>query len=208
MPIYQHFLHQDAEIAIWKIEEPESFFQESTGLVSFIRTEKRRIEYYAGRYVLAHMIPGLDLSTIRVDHIGKPYLPDGRYHFSISHSFPYIAVAIHTAQPIGIDIQVFKPKILKLSEKFLHQDEYGLIRESVATTTLLWCAKEAMFKWRGTGGQDFSEQLRILRIHSYERLFEIDCTIIDPDLKKNPLSLLGKIEDDFALAVGTAPIVL
>ncbi|MBX9449573.1 MAG: 4'-phosphopantetheinyl transferase superfamily protein [Taibaiella sp.] len=208
MPIYQHFLHQDAEVAIWKIEEPESFFQESTGLVSFIRTEKRRIEYYAGRYVLAHMIPGLDLSTIRVDHIGKPYLPDGRYHFSISHSFPYIAVAIHTAQPIGIDIQVFKPKILKLSEKFLHQDEYGLIRESVATITLLWCAKEAMFKWRGTGGQDFSEQLRILRVHSDERLFEIDCTIIDPDLKNNPLSLLGKIEDDFALAVGTAPIVL
>src|SRR5690606_26841151 len=114
MPIYQHSLHQDAEIAIWKIEEPESFFQESTGLVSLIRTEKRRIEYYAGRYVLAHMIPNLDLNTIRVDHIGKPYLPDGSYHFSISHSFPYIAVAVHTAQPIGIDIQVFKPKILNL----------------------------------------------------------------------------------------------
>ena len=34
-------------------------------------------------------------------------------------------------------------------------------RARIPGLTVLWCAKEAMFKWWGWGGVDFSEMLRL-----------------------------------------------
>lgn len=201
MPLIHRYLFEEAEVAIWKIEEEESFFREATGLVSLIHSDKRRIEYYAGRYLLTHVIPNLNLDDIKIDRIGKPYLPGGEFHFSISHSFPYVAVAVHTECPIGVDIQVYRDKITRIAPKFLSDDEMRLFAVDVRSITLLWSAKEAMFKWRGTGGQQFNEQLMIRDIHWENQEAKLRCEVIDLPQKKIPLTVQGRLAEEFAIAV-------
>ncbi len=201
MALYQHFIYEDAEVAIWKIEEEEDFFRQATGLTSFIHADKRRIEYYAGRFLLQRLIPHLDLEKIKIDKIGKPYMEDGSFHFSISHSFPYIAVAIHETAVVGIDIQVYRPKILRILDKYLHTDESYLLPQNIENMSMLWCAKEAMYKWRSTGGQDFSEQLRILNVNEISQKYTLTCAIIDTDKRIHNLSVMAIRDLDFALAV-------
>lgn len=206
MPIIQRFLYEDAEVAVWKIEEPEDFFRQATGLESLIRVDKRRIEFYAGRYLLAHCIPGLHFEDVRIDAIGKPYLAKGDFYFSISHSFPYVAVAIHTQHSVGVDIQVFRKKIIRLGPKFLSHSEADWAGESVKRTTLLWSAKEAMYKWRGVGGQQFSEQLLVHRVAHEHEVYKMDCEVLDDiGSKKHPLIVQGRIADDYAIALASAP---
>lgn len=201
MALYQHFIYEDAEVAIWKIEEDEDFFRQATGLTSFIHAEKRRIEYYAGRFLLQRLIPHLDLEKIKIDNIGKPYLEDGSFHFSISHSFPYIAVVIHETAVVGIDIQVYRPKILRILEKYLHTDELYLLPQTIENMSMLWCTKEALYKWRGTGGQDFSEQLRILNVNENTQNHNLTCAIIDTDKSIHNLSVMAKQDWGFAMAI-------
>jgi hypothetical protein len=57
------------------------------------------------------------------------------------------------------------PRIEKIKHKFLHVDELSFVHshglsQQIALLTLLWSAKEAMFKWWGNGEVDFSEVLR------------------------------------------------
>lgn len=207
MPLIQRFLYEDAEVAVWKIEETEEFFREATGLQSLIRADKRRLEYYAGRYLLAHCIPGLDFEDIRIDEIGKPYLVRGDFHFSISHSHPYVVVAVHAKHAVGVDIQVFREKIIRLGPKFLSSFEAQWVQKNVARTTLIWSAKEAMFKWRGTGGQQFREQLLVSGMQQNGDVYLLDCEVLDAtEQRKHPLKVQGRLADEYAIALACAPL--
>ncbi len=45
MPLLQKWnINNLGRAAIWKVEEPEAFFAEQTGLASVIKSDKRRIE--------------------------------------------------------------------------------------------------------------------------------------------------------------------
>src|ERR1043165_73267 len=89
--------------AIWKIEEPEDFFTAGTGLMPDIKNEKRRMEHLAGRYLLRHVQEDFPLHHIAKDDQDKPRLPGNRYYFSISHSYPYVAVVVSETRECGID---------------------------------------------------------------------------------------------------------
>lgn len=207
MGVEAHFLYQQAEVVIWKMEETESFYAAATGLTSLIKADKRRIEYYAGRYVLQSIIPHLDLNTIKIDDIGKPYLSDGSYQFSISHSYPYVAVVVHPDLEVGIDIQMYRDKIVRLQSKFLSATELNLNLSSVAGITLLWNAKEAMYKWRATGGQDFSDQLQIITVATIApNDYKLECCVKDPDGTLHPINIFGKTMENYSWAVAVGSL--
>src|ERR1035437_1747349 len=108
MPLYKEWnVGDDGVAAIWKIEEPESFFKERTGLESGIKNEKRRIEYLAGRFLLKHLEEEFPLHTIQKDEHDKPRIDNNHFFFSISHSWPYIAVVVDPLSEAGIDIQTW-----------------------------------------------------------------------------------------------------
>lgn len=201
MPIFTELLHKETIVHIWKITEPESFFIEKTGLKSNIKSDKRRIEFLAGRFLLQQMIPEIDLSKIKISEIGKPYLEDDSYHFSISHSYPFVAVAVSEKSKVGVDIQVFRDKILRLQGKFLNEREMELTNNDEQLLTLFWSAKEALFKWKATGGQDFSEQLLINDLLKLQAHYQLNCTIKNKDNSYHELSLLGKIFEKFSLVL-------
>lgn len=202
MPIYQSLQYKGCQIFIWEITEPMEYFEDQLHIQAAIKHPKRKIEFLAGRFLLKYALPSIDLEKIQISDIGKPFMADNSCHFSISHSYPYIAVAVHPTENIGLDIQIFRDKILDIQGKFLHTLEYNLTNGDIVKTTLLWNAKEAMFKWRGTGGQDFSEQLRIHGIqYSNPRTVILSMQVVDLDGREYQLEGFGLIDPAFSMVV-------
>ena len=100
-------------------------------------------------------------SPITKDHTNKPYLSNQLCFFSISHSWPYIAVIIDTLHETGIDIQTYHPRITDIRHKFLSPSEQTLIGDDPQLITLAWCAKESVYKWYGSRKVDFIAHLPI-----------------------------------------------
>lgn len=150
--------------AIWKIEETEDFFVAATGLTSDIANSKRRIEHLAGRFLLRHLVEDFPLDLIARDEFDKPRLPDNELFFSISHSWPYVAVVVDPIAEAGIDIQTWRPKIESIKHKYLSTEEQEMLAQKPQNLLLAWCAKEAAYKWHGRRGVEFIEQLPIVNL--------------------------------------------
>ena len=175
MPLFRQWkIDADAVAAIWKVEEPTSFFEQKTGLASTINNEKRRTEHLAGRFLLRLLQPDFPIHLIAKDEQEKPRIPGDAFHFSISHSWPWVAVVIDRAKPAGIDIQTWHPRITDIQHKYLSAEEQLLVGDDDKRITLAWCAKESAYKWNGIRGVEFIEELPIqLFTHTENPYIEI-----------------------------------
>lgn len=187
---YQHNINDTTKLAIWKIEEPISFFLTQVPLQREITHPHKKLQHLAGRYLLRFLFPDFPFDEILIADTKKPYLPYEQYHFSISHCGNYAAAIVSSTQRVGIDIEIPTERVLRITHKFLHEEElkifniqysifniqgtrnkeqdlilptpdFGLPTSDFRLPTLLWSCKEAMFKWWGWGEVDFSEMLRI-----------------------------------------------
>jgi phosphopantetheinyl transferase len=92
---------------------------------------------------------------------GKPHLKDGK-HISITHSFVFSAVAISDAE-VGIDIEKNREKIKIIQHKFVNF-ERGFINpedDLIAQLTVIWGAKESLYKIYPQGGLTFKNDIDI-----------------------------------------------
>ncbi len=166
MPLfYQQDINQDTRLAVWEIHEAESFFLEKVSLKREITHPQKRLQHLAGRYLLGYLFPDFPAELIEIADTRKPFLPDEQYHFSISHCGNFAAAIVSKSERVGIDVELLTPRVEKIKHKFLHPEELQMVDHTaidrVQLLTLLWSAKEAMFKWWGNGDVDFSEVLRI-----------------------------------------------
>jgi len=165
MPLLKQWkIGNSGNAAIWQVEESEQFFAEHTGLQPDIKNERRRIEHLASRFLLRYIMPQFPLHLITKDQTNKPYLTNQLCYFSISHSWPYIAVIIDTNHNTGIDIQTYHPRITDIRHKFLSSTEQLLIGNDPQLITLAWCAKESVYKWYGSRKVDFIAHLPITQL--------------------------------------------
>lgn len=202
MPLYKEWnptLHSLA--AIWHIAEPEDFFASQIKLpLPDIAHPKRRIEFLAGRFLLQYLHKDFPLHSIYKDEHDKPQLPGGSLHFSISHSFPFVACIIDAHHAVGIDIQCWHKSILQLQQKFLSQDEQAFCEHDAKKITLAWTSKEAAYKYQGLRGVDFIEHLPITFWKKNEALFDIKIKLkLTPLQQEVPITSF--IFSDFALSV-------
>jgi phosphopantetheinyl transferase len=163
---YQQDINEQTRLAVWKIEEPEDFFLREVPLQRAITHPHKRLQHLAGRYLLRYLFPDFPSEEIEIADTRKPFLPEEQYHFSISHCGDYAAAIVSSSYRVGVDIEIITPRVEKIKHKFLHADELVFVNRAspasqVSLLTLLWSAKEAMFKWWGRGEVDFSEVLRI-----------------------------------------------
>lgn len=166
MPLfYQQDINHNTKLAVWKIAEEESFFLEKVSLKRDITHPHKRLQHLAGRYLLAYLFPDFPSEAIAIADTRKPFLPEEEYHFSISHCGDYAAAIVSRTERVGVDVELLTPRVERIKHKFLHPDELLMVHDSkldqITLLTLLWSAKEAMFKWWGNGDVDFSEALRI-----------------------------------------------
>jgi 4'-phosphopantetheinyl transferase EntD len=163
---YQQDINEVTRLAVWEISEPESFFSQAVPPFRAITHPQKRLQHLAGRFLLPWLFADFPHASILIADTRKPYLPNEEYHFSISHCGHHAAAIVSKDQRVGIDVEMVTERIHRIRHKFLHPEEDALVAQHPmnATTllTLLWSAKEALFKWWGHGEIDFSEHLRIL----------------------------------------------
>ena len=185
MPIFfQHQINETTRLGIWKIEETEEFFKGNVPQHRDVTHPHKRLQHLAGRFLLQFLFPDFPYELIQVADTRKPFLPNEQYHFSISHCGDYAAAIVSKDSRVGIDVEIPVEKIGRIMHKFLTAKEHGLFNlvpeaEDSSTInlytkpTVLWSAKEAVFKWYGNGGVDFRKQIQLLK--QYEGAETIDC---------------------------------
>jgi phosphopantetheine--protein transferase-like protein len=177
MPLfYQHNINQDTKLGIWHIEEPESFFLENVPLKRDVSHPSKRLQHLAGRYLLSYLFSDFPLEEIQIADTRQPFLVDEKYHFSISHCGKYAAAIVSANSRVGVDIELITPRIETVAAKFLTDEESNYFNEEYAQfleqwglrgrvhqefLTLIWSAKEAIFKWYGRGELDFKRHMHL-----------------------------------------------
>src|SRR4029079_12821921 len=114
------------------------------------------------------LFPDFPYALIQIADTKKPFLPAEQYHFSISHCGDYAAAIVSRTQRVGVDIEMPVDKIMKIQGKFTREQEFTMLKSQFSgfnaqsikedplaelqapdsrLTTLIWSAKEAVFKW-------------------------------------------------------------
>ncbi len=165
---FQHTINDDTKLGIWKIEEQEDFFLRSVPLKREVSHPYKRLQHLAGRYLLPVLFDDFPLEEIKVADTRKPFLHDEKYHFSISHCGNYAAAIASDTHRVGIDIELVTSRLLGIKQKFLNEEERGHIQQwedfpkiYLELVTMLWSAKEAIYKWYGDGKLNFKEDMRL-----------------------------------------------
>ncbi len=180
MPVFfQQQINEHTRLGVWKIEETEDFFKGNVPQHREVTHPHKRLQHLAGRFLLQFLFPDFPYHLIEIADTRKPFLPDEQYHFSISHCGDYAAAIVSRDKRVGIDIEIPVEKISKMMYKFLSAKEHELFhliepdKERIPFATLLWSAKESVFKWDGNGGVDFRKQIQLKKLH--EENETIDC---------------------------------
>jgi hypothetical protein len=111
----------------------------------------RQKDFDAVAYCLA---PQYGWDDIQKNEFGKPML-HGQI-LGISHSHEQVVVAWGDAN-FGLDIQRTDDKIHRLASKFIN-DEEAVFANDIETLTIIWSAKEAVFKFFGHS-VDFAKEM-------------------------------------------------
>jgi 4'-phosphopantetheinyl transferase EntD len=141
---------------------------------SNINNSERKNEFLGIRYLRNYYDSQLEIKYLSN---GKPIVGNGSKHISISHSKNHVAIAVAT-HPIGIDIEEFHERILKVKNRFLNENEQKLFdQNSVQDLTIAWSAKEALFKLNDDSRLDFKTDLII---NGWDK-----CSTIFAEMKQN-----------------------
>lgn len=178
----------NTQIAFWHITETEDEllrllpkekrYKERVGEVS--KNPKRRKEWLAVR-VLLHQTLGPEVD-IDYKSSGSPFLrietensPTKRAehkeetpYISISHSHGYVALAVSSA-PIGIDIEIWGPRALRLVSHFLTSEERSILSDDAERkAVVLWSVKETTYKYFDIAHLSLYDDIRIMALSDSE----------------------------------------
>ncbi len=169
MPLYKTItVNKTTKVYIWKIEE--SYEELSKGIeltrpcrerVDDMKSELHRRGFMSVRHLLAEA--GYVDKDLYYDDLGKPHLKD-KSHISITHSFNFSGIIVSKDIPVGIDIEKQRDKIVKIANKFTPLREYKIIANHealVSKLTIVWGAKESLFKIHPAKGLSFLNNIYI-----------------------------------------------
>ncbi|CAI8295472.1 MAG: Uncharacterised protein [Flavobacterium sp. SCGC AAA160-P02] len=169
MPLYKTIhVNQFTNVLIWDIQESLEVLshqieltENSQNRINSMKSEVHQRGFLSIRHLLIKV--GYSDADLYYDEFGKPYLKDGNY-ISISHSFRFSAIAISKKDPVGIDIEKQRDKIIKIGHKFTPIDAYKNIIDQdslVRKLTIVWGAKESLYKIYGKRQLRFLEHIDI-----------------------------------------------
>jgi len=153
MPLFHYDSYQNSELLIWEISEELHFFRDRlieqkipVANGDQIKLYEKSLQWFASRYALSLLYPSPFVYSVG----RKPYLFKGPY-LSFSHSGRF-AGAILSQKNTGLDIQEFNAKLILIKDKFTNNREIEVMnqRDLVSALSLIWSAKEAIFKLYGS----------------------------------------------------------
>jgi len=160
--------NETTKLLIWEITES---LEELLSKVVLKEKTQRRLEgmksqlhqraFLSVRMLIQEM--GFTDKDLHYDEFGKPYF-DCHNHISITHSYHFAAIII-SHETVGIDMELQREKISKIADKFVDTEfEYlnpNVCEEYIKKLTVIWGAKEAIFKIRNEKGISFKDHIRV-----------------------------------------------
>ncbi|MGL5937628.1 MAG: 4'-phosphopantetheinyl transferase family protein [Phocaeicola sp.] len=172
MPILIQKKSENLLIGVWSLTETVDELSRELLIPSFLgdrfasfTSETRRLEFLAVR-VLLKKLCGEEKEVLYYPS-GRPYLKDGSFFITISHTKGYVAVALHTHSPVGIDIEYLSQRVERVASRFIRSDEVLNLPtvDRIKALLLYWSAKETAFKLLDEEGVDWRDHLRV---HPFE----------------------------------------
>ena len=156
MPITHKIEKKEASILVWEITETLEDLLDLYGNINTANytSEKRKKEHLISRIMVNKLCEN---GTIIYNKFGAPELDNGK-HLSISHSNELVTIIISDTKS-AIDIEKISEKALIIASKFV--SEKNLIKLNKEKATLIWCLKEAIYKWHQKGSIDFIKDIII-----------------------------------------------
>lgn len=166
MPIYKTINSEGGTaIYVWKIEESLTELKENLRLTDKsidrmigMKSELHQKGFLSVRNLLLHA--GYEDKNLKYNEYGKPLLNDDK-HISITHSFDFAAILISDREA-GVDIEKNRDKIVNIQHRFVNTEVDSLSDENlVKQLTVIWGAKESMYKTYPYGGLSFHDHIGI-----------------------------------------------
>ena len=169
MPLYKTIQYNsNTQILVWKITESYQELFESVVVnpTNLIRLGNMKSELHQRAFLsvrrLFQEIGHTDLD-LHYDAYGKPHIK-GENHISITHSHEFSAIIISN-ELVGIDMELQRDKIMRIADKFIDEEFQYLdqknTEEYIKKLTVIWGAKEAIFKIRNEKGISFKDHIKV-----------------------------------------------
>ncbi|MBE9512279.1 MAG: 4'-phosphopantetheinyl transferase superfamily protein [Bacteroidetes bacterium] len=146
-------LEDGSILGIWEITEDINILLDQVKLsdTEFDRYNRflshaRKLEFLSVRALLGKMLN----PDVKIVYNGnrKPYLDDGSYNISITHSKSLTSILLNKTKRVGIDLEYMSHRIRKIAHKFINDNE-SINKNDLTEKYHLyihWCAKEALYK--------------------------------------------------------------
>ncbi len=167
MPVIKTLTNRSNTVVyVWQVTESEAWLrsgitlsQNSVNRLVTMSSEMHRRGFLSIRHLLLHA--GYSDEELYYDDLGKPHLSDDRY-ISITHSYELTAIIISDVS-MGIDIEKRREKIERIAVKFVNYEAGFVVGQSnkISVLTVIWGAKESMYKCLGQKGLGFYEHCKV-----------------------------------------------
>ena len=182
MPLFKTINVSDTtQILVWEITETfeDLFDQVVLNDINMIRLNTMKSQWHQRGFLSVRKLlqeAGYNDYDLFYDESGKPHLNPNNLHpqlveASITHSFHFSAIII-SDQKVGIDIEMQREKIIRIADKFAHYEFHFLepknINEYIRKLTVIWGAKESIFKIRNEKGISFKDHIKVTKFDMTE----------------------------------------
>ena len=167
MPLFKTIsFNSTTQILVWKITESYQELFDTVVLneknsirLSGMKSQLHQRAFLSVRKLM--YLAGYTDFDLYYDEFGKPHLKDGK-HISITHSHEFSAIIL-SDETVGIDMELQRDKIIKIADKFCDSEFQYLINNGayIRELTVIWGAKEAIFKIRNEKGISFKNHIKV-----------------------------------------------
>jgi phosphopantetheinyl transferase len=155
-------------LLVWKITEDAETLNKYLDHLTDAQTTtpKHSLHWLASRAAITTHF-GLDaVVIINKDIYNRPsMLVDGeKYHLSITHSSNYAAVMFSKFRNVALDLEKVDERVGRVAHKFINSAEEEMLLQSkniIHDQTLIWSAKETLYKFYGQKELDFKKHMTI-----------------------------------------------
>ena len=120
-------IEDGCRIGLWEItEDYETLFgmtylnDEDLRRLNSFRSLNRKIEWLSVRALLQQMTRP-DARIVYHQQTNKPFLDDGSYNISISHSHKHTSIILGKNKLVGVDLEFISHKIERVAHKFINE---------------------------------------------------------------------------------------
>ncbi len=184
MPLYSvEKFSNNTTLALWKITETSELLAALLGnaVQDTQSANKENKHWLSSRLLLKEIFLQKNI-RLQKDEFNKPYLfvDEKPFHISITHSHHFAAIIVSETQNVAIDLERIDERVQRVSRKFVNEDERKFLTEmpNVAALTIIWSAKETLYKLYGKKELDF-------KAHLFIKPFSATDKIITGIIRKN-----------------------